>query len=115
MKQLKNCIKLSCSVKIYVPSTFEVTKAINNAEYVDITLEQLSSLFGGATATEAYGAWITAKGTLIKEKVTLVISYTDQQKLETHIDSVYDFCLRLKSDLKQESISLEVNGELYFV
>lgn len=115
MKTLKNCVKLSCSVKIYVPSTVEVDKEFDSQEYVERTLKFLSSEFGGATATKALGAWVTSSGALVKESVTMVFAYTGQQQLEKSIDSVYDFCLAMKKELAQEAIALEVNNELYLV
>src|SRR5690606_22150776 len=44
-------------VKIYVPSTMNVDEPIDNTPYVNKTLEELSALFGGATAIEGSGAW----------------------------------------------------------
>lgn len=115
MKQLKNCVELSCSIKIYVPSTIEVDKVFDSKEYVDKTLIFLSSLFGGSTATIALGAWVSSQGELIKENVTLVTSYCHQNSLEKHMGEIYDFCINLKLDLKQESIALEVNNKLYLI
>lgn len=115
LKSLKNCIRLSSQVKIYVPSTIDVDTAIDNEAIVDKTLEFLCNFFGGATASKNYGAWLSASGKVVKEKVTECLSFCDQAKLEEHIDSVYDYCLRLKEHMKQEAIALEVNGELYFV
>lgn len=56
MKTLKNCIKLSCSVKIYVPSTINVDKDFDNIEWIDKTMVFLASMFGGSTATNALGS-----------------------------------------------------------
>ena len=115
MRSLKNCVKLSCNVKIYVPSTVNVNQVFDSAIVVDDTLKFLSDTFGGATASKALGAWITTNGQLVKEPVTLVISYCDQLNLTAHIESVYDYCMKMKIELAQEAIALEVNGELYFV
>jgi hypothetical protein len=112
---LKNCIKLGCNVKIYVPSTTNIDKPQDNILWENSSLELLSRIFGGATSTKALGCWLSQSGALVKEGVTLVISYTTQEDLEKNIDEVYDFCLKMKTELKQEAISLEVNGELYFV
>lgn len=116
MKQtLKNCIKLGCNVKIYIPSTIDVDTPKDNMFWENSSLELLSRLFGGATSTKALGCWLSQGGALVKECVTIVISYTTQECLEKNIDEVYDFCLNMKLALKQEAVSLEVNGELYFV
>lgn len=115
MKQLKNCVKLRSQVKIYVPSTYSVDNEIDNSEYVDRTLTFLSKCFQGATCSEALGAWVTASGNLIKEKVSMCFSFANQEDLNKNIDSIYDYCLNLKLELKQEMIALELNGELYFI
>lgn len=115
MKQLKNCVKLTSQVKIYVPSTVDVDKNFDNSEYVQQTLKFLSECFGGATATKALGAWISTKGQLVTEHVDLVFSFAKEKDLEESIDKIYNYCLKMKLDLRQESISLEVNNELYFV
>ena len=115
MKTLKNCIKLSCSIKIYVPSTVDVDKESDNSLYVDKTLSFLAENCGGSTSSKALGAWISSSGKLIKENVTVVFAYTDQNNLELIIDSVYDWCIKLKTELSQESIALEINNELYLI
>ena len=115
MKQLKNCIKLSSQVKVYVPSTIGVREAFETIEWVDKTLNLLSKEFGGATATSALGAWVSNQGDLIKENVTLVFAYARQENLENSIARIYEFCLEMKIALGQEAIALEVNGELYLI
>ncbi len=115
MKMLKNCIKLSNSIKIYVPSTINVDKEYYSSVYVERTLAFLSSKFGGSTSTNALGAWVTENGSLVKEKVTIVLSYCDPVGLEEHIESIYEFCLQIKKDLSQEAIALEINNELYLI
>ena len=115
MRTLKNCIKLSCSVKIYVPSTMAVDIAIDSSIWIDETLKYLSEIFGGATSSKALGAWLTNSGSLVKEEVTLVFSYATQEQLNSNIDKIYDYCLRIKYSMKQEAIALEINNELYLV
>lgn len=115
MKSLKNCVKLSCSVKIYVPSTVNVDQATDTTAWVDKALSFLSVEFGGSTASKALGAWVATNGQLIKENVTLVVAFANSSQLESSIERVYDFCLQMKSELSQEAIALEVNNEMYFV
>ena len=115
MKTLKNCIKLSCSIKIYVPSTIDIKLEFDSQEWIDKTLELLSKEFGGSTSTKAIGAWVSNNGELIKENVTLVFSYATQEQLENSIDEIYEFCLAMKTKLSQEAIALEVNNELYLI
>lgn len=112
---LQRLTVLSESVTIYVPSTFNVTTIINPIKYINYICENLSALFGGATATDGAGYWVTDdKEDLIKESVTLVKAFSGKLSNED-IDSVIDLCSWLKTEMKQECISLEINGKLYFV
>lgn len=115
MKKLKNCIELACSVKIYVPSTINIDKHFENDFWINETLAFLSTEFGGATSTKALGAWLSQSGNLIKEDVTIVFSFVSQDTLEKKIEKIYEFCLRMKIDLSQESVALEINNKLYLI
>ena len=83
-------------------------------KYVNNTLEFLSNIFGGATSYKAFGAWLT-NNKLVKENINIVLSYCNQKDLENNIYKIYEYCLNLKIELKQENISLEINNELYFI
>jgi len=115
MKALKNCIKLSGQIRIYVPSTIKTKESFDSTAWVNDTLSLLSKEFGGATSTIALGAWVSAQGELIKENITMVFAYAPQDKLEKSIETIYDFCISMKLSLKQESIALELNGEMYLL
>ena len=115
MKKLKNLIKLSSKVAIYVPSTVNINCQIDNSKYVEKTGRFLSEYFGGATSTKCVGMWMSNSEGLVKEKTTLVFAYCTSEQLEKNIDAVIDYCISLKNELKQESIALEVNGEMYFI
>ena len=45
---LKNCLKLSSKITVYVPATNGIDKAADNTEQVKKTAALLSELFGGA-------------------------------------------------------------------
>ena len=113
--KLKNLYKLSSRITVYVPSTIDVNKEIDNAEYVNKTHELLAGCFGGATETKAIGSWLSATEGLVKEKTTMVFAYCSEKDLEENIEKVIDWCELLKKELKQEAVVMELNGELYFV
>lgn len=111
--------KYSCNLKnrvaIYIPSTVNVNQAIENSCYVNIIAEKLSDIFGGATAIEASGFWISDKIGLVAEKITIVYAFCDYETLEKHEKTIVTLCNWLKSELTQEAISLEYNNELFFI
>lgn len=113
--KLKNMFKLSSKVTVYVPATVDVNKAIDNTKQVEEVAATLSNLFGGATSTAALGYWISQGQGMVKEKTTLVFAYCEDVKLKTGIKELIDLCEKLKTEMKQEAIAIEINGELYFI
>src|SRR6478609_8602054 len=86
-------------VKIYVPSTYNIDQPIDNSKYVDQSLEKFSNMFGGATSDDGTGAWIGDNKNLDKNKINEVVAYAKD----------------LRKEMKQSSISIEVNGRMYFI
>lgn len=111
---LKGQYYLEDVVKIYVPSTYDIDQPIDNTPYVNETLETFSKMFGGATSIEGTGAWVSDNEELIKEKVTIVYSFVE--KLDKRkVNEVVAYAKSLKEEMKQSSVSLEVNGKMYFI
>ena len=114
-KKLKNCFKLSSKITVYIPSTTDINKEIDNTEYVNKTATLLSECFGGATSTPALGYWTSPTAGLVKEKTTLVFAYADEKSLNENLDKVVTWCENVKTELSQDAIALELNGEMYFI
>lgn len=114
-KQLLFKYDLDCKVSIYVPSTIEVNKPVDNTEKVINTIKQLSKMFGGATASNAFGGWLSASGNVVTEKVTIVYSFCSSLQLRENIEEIYSICQELKVSMKQEAITLEINGQVKFI
>jgi hypothetical protein len=115
MNKLKNKFKLDNNIRVYVPSTFDVDNKIDNKKQVNKTLKELSNLFGGSTSYNAIGTFISSKKKLIKEDVTICESYCTSKDFKKSINDVVDYCEKLKNEMKQEAVSLEINNELYFI
>ena len=113
--KLNNLFKLSSKVTIYVPSTVDINKEIDNTKYVDRIASKLSNYFGGATSSKALGYWTSPTQGLVKEKSTVVYAYCNELDLENHIEDVIEDCTELKNELSQDAIALEINGEMYFI
>jgi len=114
-KKLKNMFKLSSKITVYVPATTNINEAIDNTVYVDQIASLLSQYFGGSTSTPALGYWLSNTQGLVKEKTTMVFAYCKDQDLEKHIDTIITACENLKTELNQEAIAMEINGEMYFI
>ena len=101
--------------KIYVPSTIDVDNSIDNSAKVNETLSFLSSLFGGATATDASGAWMSETSGLVTEKVTICYAFASFRNFWKYRKAVKEYAAKLRDDMRQEAISLEIDGRLQFV
>lgn len=115
MKQQLFKFDLDCKVAIYVPSTINVNETTDNTAYVKQTIKQLSMWFGGATASKAIGGWVSASGEVVVEDVTIVYSYCNSEKLAEYARNIIALCESIKADMKQEAVTLEINGQVKFV
>ena len=115
MKHLKFKFDIDCKVSVYVPSTTDVYVSCDNTEQVKRVITELSRMFGGATASKAVGGWVCASGETVLEEVTIVYSFCNSEQLAEHFESVYAICERIKNDMKQEAVTLEINGQVKFI
>lgn len=114
-KRLKNMFQLSSKLTVYIPSTVEVNKEVNNKKYVDDCASLMSECFGGATSTPALGYWASNREGLVKENTTIVFAYCSDVDLQNKVDKIIDYCEYLKDEMGQEAIALEINGTMYFI
>ena len=116
MRKLEGMFKLSHKVAVYIPTKDNKGKDLDArimTELEDGVCGSLSAINGGATATDAVGYWKLQDGTLCKEKVRMVFSYTDN--LEASIDEAMRLAEWIKFMANQEAVSVEVNNELYII
>ena len=113
--KLKNMIELSSRMTIYIPSTVNINQEIDNTQHVEEAAAMLAGFFGGATSTDAAGYWLSNSAGLVREKSTMIFAYCSEADLEKHIDHVVEYCEKLKAELKQDAIALELNGKMYFI
>lgn len=114
-KELKFTFDLNCCFTVYVPSTINVNETVDNSQYIDKVMRKMAAMFGGSTSTDAVGCWLASNGEKVIEHITKVYSYCTSEQAIEKIDEVLELCEWLKSEMKQEAISLEYNGQLKFV
>lgn len=112
---LENYFKLSSKVTVYVPSTTDVNKEIDNTLYVNSVAANLSTWFGGATSANVSGFWMSDTHGLVQEKTTTVYAYCDENALQENLENLLTMCQKMKNDLVQESVGVEIDGEMYFI
>lgn len=111
----KTFFDLNTKVSIYVPSTIEVNKQIDNTVYCKEVQNKLSLLFGGATTQDVLGSYICEDGSQVNEIISIVYSFCSTEQLKNNIFEVINICEYLKKEMTQESILLEVNGKVKFI
>ncbi len=112
-RSLRNLFKLSHRVRIYSPTRNHAGVILENPPR-QITLEFLTDACGGATVTPAVGCWRGISGLLVQETVDLVFAYREHLDAD-FIDKLLVFCEGIKLTTSQESIAVEIDGEMYFV
>jgi hypothetical protein len=106
--------RLTHRVSVYVPSTNDINRAVDASVKVNDTLAKLSSLFGGSTAYNVHGAWVSDKAGLVIEDVTICQSYASALP-DDKLEAVYDIAAQLKADMGQEAVAVEIDRNMYFV
>ena len=110
---MAEAVYLNHCVRIYCPSTTNVDTqagATLTQHYVELALSQFSAQFGGATAYNARGAWLSpTTHALVTENVTIVESFCDASSFAHGRQSVLDLAQCIKDDLAQDAVSVEFN------
>ena len=106
-------------VTFYVPSTAGLSDKISEVEHNGRMLKVakfFSELFGGATATkDATGFYVADSGELVEESIIQVSSFCLSDNFQELVDEVFKFAQELNQDWQQESILVDVAGEVQFV
>ena len=109
-----NVFHLTHVVKIIIPSTVNVNQSIDTSAYVDEVAALLSDLNGGATITDGNGCWLSPVEGLVKEPVKIVSSACEELT-EKLLVKLYEYAVKVKVELSQEAVAVEIDGALYFI
>lgn len=112
---LADRLKRTNQVRMYIPTTVDVDTQVDTSSYVKEALALLGDLFGGATSDSAEGVWKSENAGLVGETVYIVTSYVTRSDLDRHLERILDFVDRMKQELKQEAMALEVNEKLMLI
>lgn len=112
-EKLKNAFVLDRKIVLYIPATAGPAAACNNTAQVDRAAAFLSAAFGGATIQPGRGCWISDAAGLVTEETTLGYAFADAAGLAAQVDNIVDFMEALKIEMRQEAVSLEIDGVLY--
>lgn len=110
-------MSLQHRIAVIVPSTINGNQSASTdviAKWTSAAKVKFARLFGGFTAHNAVGGWVSQELGLIEESVTVVTSYTDEGGLE-FVETVKEFAASMAEALGQEAVSVEVDHELEFI
>lgn len=114
MKQA-GALELPQRVALYVPGTQGPATATDNAAQVERVARDFCGWFGGATAQESTGFWMSGTAGLVRESVTIVFAACTAAQLREHLPDVLQLAQQIKAEMQQEAVSAEINGTLYII
>jgi len=81
----------------------------DNAAVIERTVREMCAMFGGVTAYEANGFWVSDTGRLYKDAVTVLISAkTEDDELKR---AAREIALRVLNETDQEAVFFSVGGK----
>ena len=110
-------MSLQHRIAVIVPSTINANESASREvidQWTKAAKMKFARLFGGFTAHNAVGGWVSLEHGLIEENVTVVSSFTDDDGLG-FLDKVKEFAGQMAEALGQEVVSLEVDHKLEFI
>jgi len=109
---------LPVEMAVYVPSTSNIDKQINDKEMrnrVDEVSITLSNMFGGYTSSEAVGGYVASDKNLVNEKIIRVVSYSTKDSFNKNKSDLMNKLARWAAEWGQEAIGYEYEGDLYYI
>jgi hypothetical protein len=88
---------------------------IDTSIYVKETMDFLGSIFGGATSNQAQGVWNSDDSGLVNETIHIVRSYVTESDMDKYLPDVLEYVEKLKAELRQEAMAVEVNQKLLLI
>ena len=102
-------------IALYIPTTIDVDQSIDTTPYVKDALAFMGEYFGGATSNQAEGVWDSEEAGLVNEVVYIVRSFVTQEEMNEHLDTVLAYIAKMKEELQQEAMAVEVDRKLMLV
>ena len=112
-----HAVRLPARVALYVPGTVDAASADSAAaERMTATVAgALSDMFGGATIAPASGAWRSDVFGLIREQINIVYAFGLREQIDAHAERLLALAEQIKKEMRQEAVSVELDGALYLV
>lgn len=108
-------ITLPQRVALYVPSTTDTDKPTDNAAQVERVAREFCGWFGGATAQESTGFWMSDTAGLVREAVTIVYAACTADQLRDRLPDVLTLAQQIKQDMAQEAVTITIDQKMYII
>lgn len=102
-------------IAVFIPTTYDVNKPVDTTKYIDETLAFLGKKFGGATSEEVKGIWNSNEIGLVGERLFKIHTYATSSDLHNQLNDVIKYVGRMKIELKQEAMAIEINQRLTLI
>lgn len=108
-------ITLPQRVALYVPGTQGPATATDNAAQVERVARAFCGWFGGATAQESTGFWMSDTAGLVRESVTIVFAACTAEQLREHLPDVLQLAQQIKAEMQQEAVTITIDQKMYII
>lgn len=108
---------LNNRVTVVVPSTIGSDAAPQELidYHIKNALDALARVAGGSTAVNAQGAWLDARGHLVRERVCNVYAYCTDSQRPWVVKAAKRVAADIKETMNQESVAIVINGTMEFI
>ena len=109
--------QLNHKICVYIPSTYDGNKPAKRMQkaVTKKAAKRFSILFGGATAQQAHGFWVSGEKGLIAEKQVIVYSNCTESDKVSKSEAVRTFAQAVCKVMKQEAVTVEIDGVMEFI
>lgn len=113
--QQAGAVALPQRVALYVPGTQGPATATDNAAQVERVARAFCGWFGGATAQESTGFWMSDTAGLVRESVTIVFAVCTADQLRDRLPDVLTLAQQIKQDMAQEAVTITIDQKMYII
>lgn len=106
------------TLQFFVPSTVQVSMSADLSLVCaaqDAIKRNFAMNFGGYTAYQVNGGYVTTNGELVCEPILIVETYTDNNDIDGLWEHLRKLAYAMRILLSQDSVLIRVNGQTEFV
>lgn len=113
--QQAGAVELPQRVALYVPGTQGTATATDNAAQVERVASRFCEMFGGATAQQSAGYWLSDTAGLVRESVTIVFAACTADQLRERLPDVLNLAQQIKAEMQQEAVTITIDQKMYII